>query len=331
MIRLGDIFGQDGVIADLRGAIAADRLAHGLIFAGPEGVGKGATASALGALFLCESPKSGEACGRCASCRAIAANAHPDFHVVNKELARVYDRSGTSKATQLSINVIRNDVAQPAGRKTVLGRGKVFVIEEAELMTPAAQNALLKTLEEPAGRALIILLTTHAADLLTTIRSRCRTFRFASLPTELVVKQLQLRGIDAAIAARAAEFADGSLGIALRWIEDGLLDSVAAVAESVDAAMAGKPADLAETLRRSADIYAQKVLQRDELASKDATTRAALGVYLGIAARRIRHRLASPAASDRACAAIDAVAQAERYLDANVNTSVVIAQLAGAI
>ena len=106
---------------------------------------------------------------------------HPDYHVITKELARLYDKSGTSKATQLSINVIRHDLAEPAGRKTVLGRGKVFVVEQAELITSAAQNALLKTLEEPAGRTLIVLLTTHVNELLPTIRSRCQTIRFAAL------------------------------------------------------------------------------------------------------------------------------------------------------
>jgi DNA polymerase-3 subunit delta' len=331
MIRLKDIFGQDAVISDLRGALATDRLAHGLIFSGPAGVGKGSTAAALAAMFLCETPTASDACGRCASCRAMEAGTHPDYHVVTKELARLYDKSGTSKATQLSINVIRHDVAEPAGRKTVLGRGKVFVIEEAELMTAPAQNAILKTLEEPAGRSLIVLLTTHAGELLPTIRSRSRIFRFAPLPTETVVKQLQLRGATADAAARAAEFADGSLGVALRWIQDGLLDSVTTVAESVDAAMAGNGGDLAETLRKSADIYTQKVLDRDELASKDSTTRAALSVYLGIAARRIRDRLSNPKTAERASAAIEAIAQAEKYLDANVNTNVVIAQLAGDI
>ncbi len=331
MTRLKDIFGQDAVIADLRGAMSVDRLAHGLVFAGPQGIGKGTTAAALAAFFLCQTPTRDDACGKCESCRAIAANAHPDYHVVTKELARVYDKSGTSKATQVSIQVIRHSVAEPAGRKTVMGKGKVFVIEQAELMTPAAQNALLKTLEEPAGRALIILLTTHAGELLPTIRSRCRIFQFASLPMDLVVNQLKLRGSNPATAAQAAELAEGSLGVALRWIEEGLMDSVSAVAGAVDAAMAGKGSDLAETLRSSAEIYTQKVLDRDEFASKDTTMRVALGLYLGIAARRIRQRLTNPQTTERACAAIDAIAQAEKYLDANVNTGVVIAQLAGAV
>jgi DNA polymerase-3 subunit delta' len=331
MIRLKDIFGQEAVIANLRGAMSVDRLAHGLIFAGPEGVGKATCAAALAGFFLCQNPQSDDACGKCPSCRGMTAGMHPDYHVITKELARLYDKSGTSKATQLSINVIRHDLAEPAGRKTVLGRGKVFVVEQAELMTAAAQNALLKTLEEPAGRTLIVLLTTHGNELLATIRSRCQTIRFAPLATELVKRELQRRGVDAGTAATAAELADGSLGVALRWIEDGMLGSAAAVAESVDSALSGRASDLADLLRKSADAYAQKVLERDELASKDSATRSGLGVYLGIASKRIRRRLVDVAVTDRACAAIDAIARAEKYLDANVNLAIVMEQLSGAI
>jgi DNA polymerase III subunit delta' len=331
MNRLKDIFGQDLVIANLRGAIEAGRLAHGLIFAGPEGVGKATCAAALGAFFLCEQPEPDDACGKCPSCRAISAGTHPDYHVISKELARLYDKSGTSKATLLPINVIRHALAEPAGRKTVLGRGKVFIVEQAELMTPAAQNALLKTLEEPAGRTLIVLLTMHGNELLPTIRSRCQTFPFAALKTELVARELKRRGIEAATAQTAAELADGSLGVALRWVEDDILNSAAIIAESVDSALAGKANDLGDLLRKRADAYAQKVLARDELASKDSAVRNGLAMYLGIAARRIRGRLVEAELSERACFAIEAIVRAEKYLDANVNVSIVLEQLSGAI
>jgi DNA polymerase-3 subunit delta' len=329
--RLKDIFGQDSAIANLRGAMTADRLAHGLIFAGPEGVGKATCAAALGAFFLCERPESDDACGRCASCRAVAAGTHPDFHVIAKELARLYDKTGISKATLLPINVIRNALAEPAGRKTVLGRGKFFVVEQAELMTPAAQNALLKTLEEPAGRTLIVLLTTHGSELLPTVRSRCQTFHFSTLEPELVVNELKLRGVDAAVAATAAELADGSLGVALRWIEDDIVHSAAEVVESVDSALAGKASDLADLIRKRADAYAQKVLARDELASKDSAVRNGLRMYLGIAARRIRGRLMEANRAERGCEAIEAIARAEKYLDANVNVAIIMEQLSGAV
>jgi DNA polymerase-3 subunit delta' len=334
MTRLTDIFGQDAAVTSLRAALAADRLPHGLIFSGPEGIGKATAAAALAALFLCENPGPNDACGKCRSCHAIAGGNHPDYHVITKELARVHDKSGSSKATQLSINVIRHDLAEPASRKTVLGRGKVFVVEQAELMTDAAQNALLKTLEEPAGRALIILLTTHASELLPTIRSRCQTLQFASLPTTLVATHLQRRNIDAATAAKAADFSNGSLGVALRWIEDGILAHATTVAESMDKILAGKNADLADLLRKGADAYAAKALERDELASKDSAVRTGLGVYLSVAAGRARHVLRSGVSEDsldQTCDAVDAISLAEKYLAANVNVSLVLEQLAAAL
>jgi DNA polymerase III subunit delta' len=283
----------------------------------------------LGAWFLCEKPGKHDACGVCESCRALEAGTHPDFHVITKELARFIDKSGTSKATQLSINVVRQYVVEPGGRKTVMGRGKVFVIEQAELMTPAAQNGLLKTLEEPAGRTSIVLLATHAGELLPTVRSRCQIVRFMGLNADVVVRELKKHGVDAATAAQAAELTDGSLGVALRWIEDGILGAAQAVAKSVDAAISknGAAGELAELLRKSADEYAAKVLARDELASKDSAVRTGLGMYLGIAARRIRSRLEEGENVERACSAIDAIAQAEKYLDANVNVSLVMEQL----
>ncbi len=336
MIRLGGYFraGWGGCFVASGGGFR-DRLPHGLIFAGPEGVGKATTAAGLAGFFLCEKPGDGDACGKCArSCAAMGSGNHPDYHVITKELARVRDKSGTSKATQLPINVIRYDLAEPAGRKTVMGRGKFFVVEQAELMTDAAQNALLKTLEEPAGRCLIVLLTTHANELLATIRSRCQVIRFGAFAAPLVVKQLQRRGIDGSTAEVAAEFSDGSLGVALRWIEDGILAHATGVAEAMDLILAGREAELADLLRKGADAYAAKALERDELASKDSAVRSGLGVYLAFAVRRIRQKMRSTGDEDfldRACDAVDAIGRAEKYLGANVNVSLVLEQLGGAI
>jgi hypothetical protein len=103
------------------------------------------------------------------------------------------------------------------------------------------------------------------------------------------------------------------------------------VAESVDSALSGRASELADLLRNNADAYAQKVLERDELASKDSATRSGLGVYLGIASKRIRRRLDDADVTDRACSAIDAIARAEKYLDANVNLAIVMEQLSGAV
>src|SRR3954451_15152922 len=142
MNRFADILDQKLAVDWLQRSYAADRLPHGLIFAGPSGVGKATTAAALGALLLCENPKNNDSCGKCGSCRVLAAGNHPDFRVITKELIRSYDRTGESKAVEFSIDVIRPELVERAGRKSVLGRGKVFVIEQAELLNTPAQNAM---------------------------------------------------------------------------------------------------------------------------------------------------------------------------------------------
>ena len=130
-------------------------------------------------MFLCQHPKETTPCGTCESCRVFESGNHPDYHVITKELIRYHDKTGKSKGIDLSIHVIRPELLDPAGRKAAMGRGKVFVIEQAELMNPQAQNALLKTLEEPAGRTLIVLLTDQPGSLLQTIRSRCQLVSFS--------------------------------------------------------------------------------------------------------------------------------------------------------
>jgi DNA polymerase-3 subunit delta' len=335
MISFDDIFSQDAAVDFLRRAYLSERLPHGLIFAGPVGVGKATTARALGALLLCEKPKDTKPCGKCASCIAFQANTHPDYHLVTKELIRYHDKTGKSKGIDLSIHVLRPELIEPAGRKPVMGRAKVFVIEQAELMNPQAQNALLKTLEEPHGRTAIILITDSPGWLLPTIRSRCQLLRFASLPEDVVRKQLESQGIDRATAQQAATLTHGSLGVALKWIEDGVIDPATDLAKQIDAAFEGKPpADLPAFLKNAAEAYAKKQLERDELASKDQATREALNLYFMIAADRARQRLATqdqPGALERTCAVIDSIARAENYLDSNVNTALVLQQLAVAL
>jgi DNA polymerase-3 subunit delta' len=335
VINFDDIFGQDAALEWLGQAYRADRLPHGLVFAGPTGVGKATTAKALAALFLCEQPKDGRACGKCGSCGAMAAGSHPDYHVITRELIRYHDKTGKSKGVTLSIEVIRAELVDPAGRKAVMGRGKFFVIEQADLMQAQAQNALLKTLEEPAGRTLIVLLTDQPDGLLTTIRSRTQTVRFAPLDAKVVDRELRQRGVDADTARRAALYTSGSLGLALRWIEDGVIGPATELLEQFDALFAGQaPADLPAWFKKAAEAYAEKQLARDPLGSKDAATREGLSLYLMLAAEHVRRRLVTlddPDALERACSAIDAVIRAEGYLDGNVNVSLVFQQLAAAL
>ena len=327
-----EIFGQDAAVESLKEAYRADRMPHALIFAGPVGVGKGTTAAAVGKLWLCEKPntKSAEPCGTCDSCRTFDVGTHPDFHVVYRQLIRL--ESETSKAKELAVQVIRQHLIRAAGLKPAMNRGKVFLIEEAELMNAAAQNTLLKTLEEPPGRTIIILLTDQPDSLLPTIRSRCQLIRFAALDEKLVIEQLRKREIDATTASSAANLSEGSVGVALKWIEDGVVAAAEELHQQLDVLIAGQPAgDLQTWFRKQADAYAEKQLERDELASKDQATREGLAVYLKLSAQRFRRLLGESSDADemeRAASAIDAVVRAEQYLDENVNVPLVFQQLA---
>jgi DNA polymerase III subunit delta' len=334
LISFDDIFGQPRAIEFLRATATADRLPHALVFAGPVGVGKATTALALAAWFLCQKPLPARACGKCESCRALAAGIHPDFHLVMREQIRQHDKSGKSKGTQLAIEVIRGELVAPASRTAVLGRGKFFVVEQAELATAQAQNAMLKTLEEPAGRSVIVLLTDSPEFLLPTILSRCQMVRFGSLPVDLVKKRLQERGIETAVAAEAAELSDGSLGGAMRLISEGILPAARALHEQLNTLLVGRvPADLPGWFKQAADDYAEKELIRDPLGSKEFATRGGLTTYLSLAARFFRRQLYESSDAtrwDQACRAIDAIARCQMYMDANVNVPVALGQLGAA-
>lgn len=338
MTTLKDIFDQEQAVAFIRRAMAAGRLPHGLIFAGPVGVGKGTTAEALAGVFLCVSPgvdrASGlpTACGHCDSCRLMKGGTHPDYHRVYRQLIRL--EKDANKAIELAIDVIRDHLIEPANRKAMLNHGKVFVIEESELMNTAAQNALLKTLEEPQGRTLLILLTDQPNLLLPTIRSRCQQVPFSSLPRSRVIDALRRSGIDTADATDAADFADGSLGLAMRWVEDGMIPHARQLGMLLNRVLGSANPDasgLQSLIQTAAGEYADKQLARDKLASKAQATRDGLMIFLKLSAQILRRQLREtddPDALEQLCAGIDAIVKAENYLDSNVNVSLVFQQLA---
>jgi len=345
------IFGQDRAVALLTHAWTTGRLPHGLLFAGPVGVGKATTARALAKLLLCEAPLSpsprtqveespgrregrgeGSPCSQCESCRLMDRGTHPDFHLITKELIRFHDKTGKSKGIDLSIQVIRRELIDPAGRKAVMGRAKVFVIEEAQRMTAEAQNSLLKTLEEPLGTTAIILLTDAPGALLATVRSRCQRVPFVPLPSDLVVRELTGRGIDKSAARAAATLAEGSLGEALQFAADGIVQKAQEFFPIIDKAAPNNPS-VHEWLKSAADDYASAGLLRDELASKDQLTRQGLALYMRLASQHLRRQLRDMSgkrdemAIEGACQAIDGLVRAEQLIDANVNIPLALQNL----
>ena len=174
---LSQIRGQDRAIARLRAAVAADRVAHAYLFAGPNGSGKHATAVAFAAAVNCDELP-GEGCGHCASCERIAAGIHPDVRTLEPQGA----------AHIIPIQTIRDEVVAAVGLPPHEARVRFFLIEEAAELQPAAANTLLKTLEEPPASTRFILGTAAPDKLLPTIRSRCQKVGFAALPESLRVE-----------------------------------------------------------------------------------------------------------------------------------------------
>ena len=323
------ILGQQPAIEFLSRALAADRLPHGLIFAGPVGVGRHTAASALAKVFLTDKPDDAAALARTAP--LIDARTHPDFHHVTKEQVRELEGKSANKAIQFSVDVVRERILVPASKKSALGIGKVFIVEEAEAMNAQAQNALLKTLEEPSGRTLIVLLSDQPHALLSTIRSRAQTVRFCPLGPADALAVLAKNGIEGNLAREAITVAGGSPGLAIQWHHDGVILAAAQLKRLLDSSDGpNSAADLAAFLKAASDAYAKRQLERDPAGSEDGFRRAGIGVFLRIASDHLRLRLAadvSPRVIDRTCDQIDAVRRAETYVDGNVNVALVLQQI----
>jgi len=216
-----DIRGRDSIIEGFRTALAHGRLSHAYLFIGPPGVGKRTFARALAVAYLCEKG-SADACGQCRSCRMMELGTHPDFGVVSPEKDK----------RSISIEQIR-DLQEHVSVASMCERGKVFILEGIEWLREEAANALLKTLEEPPPRTLLILVSPSRETLLPTIVSRCQIVRFAPLPTDLILEELESRfDLDESALRLAALFADGSIGQAIEICEalgqDGKASSVLA-------------------------------------------------------------------------------------------------------
>ncbi|MCR5558977.1 MAG: DNA polymerase III subunit delta' [Schwartzia sp.] len=209
------ILGQEEAVGRLKRMLAENRLPHALLFYGPDGVGKRRTAQALAAALLCMSSEDGEPCGQCGSCRAMADGTHPDFYVVEPE-------SAGRAAKSIKIEQIR-ELEREIGRVPKLSQRRAVLMDSVERMNEAAQNSLLKTLEEPTGDVVFILVTSAKQALLDTIVSRCLLLPFAPLKEETLVKLLGVRGISESDAQGIAPLSGGSLGRAVRLLDEGAL------------------------------------------------------------------------------------------------------------
>jgi DNA polymerase-3 subunit delta' len=194
----------------LRSAIERGRVAHAYLFHGPEGVGKRTLALEVARALLCrESP--GEGCGTCASCRKVRRDSHPDLRVYRCE------------AGQESVGVEQvRELVEEAGLRPFESRGRVFLVDRVHLLTESAANALLKTLEEPPMGSVLLLVADRITSLPDTVISRCQPVVFQGLPPDEVRRFLVERhSIEEKEAEWLAAFCEGSIGRALRYVEEG--------------------------------------------------------------------------------------------------------------
>ena len=193
-----DTFEGSGVIAGLARQVSGDSAAHAWLLLGPRGSGKLAVATAMAAALNCRvEPSVG--CGDCSSCRRILRHRHPDVHFVEPE------------GPLIPVDVIREIVIPEAARSPFEGVAKVFIILEAERMNPAAQNALLKTLEEPQPDTVFVLVSDNEEEVLETLRSRSRIVRLAALAHDRIQQVLEREGASEREAELAARVSSGDL------------------------------------------------------------------------------------------------------------------------
>ena len=253
---------------DLLAARAAHgTLPHALLLCGPAGLGKRALADAFVRARLCDTPRDGHACGECRACKLLAAGTHPDRLLVTLE---VNEKTGKLRR-EILIDQIRALSARLA-LASQLGGWQIAVIDPAEAMTGAAQNALLKTLEEPSAASLIMLVTDQPWRLVPTIRSRCQRIDFAVPPRAEALAWLAARGIDNADAPLTA--AGGNPGQAWLLVEQGGMQRRQEVARDLLALAAGRARAREVSKAWAGDDPAQRIEQAVRLITGAMETRA---------------------------------------------------------
>ena len=347
------ILGQASAVDELRVALRGGRVPQAWIFHGASGVGKTSTAIRFARLLL-ESEQTPAEIEDFAppldseAAQLIDAGTHPDLKVIRKELAADSDstRLRASKQSNIPIGVLREHMLGGEvdgkqyeavhARTPYKGVRRVFIIEEAELLDQVGQNALLKTLEEPASRVVIILVTTREERLLPTVRSRCRRVGFRGLDEDAMNAWLDGRpaAVDGASREWLLAFADGSPGRLEMAESSGMLHWSTTVAPGMARLEAGEwPANFADTLHELVDEYAKSVVKADKRASKEAANKAGLAHLAAVLATRLRLGLdASATAGDdeaveRIARAIERIADAEFQIGRNVNMKFVLAEL----
>ncbi len=333
-----DVLGQDRAISILRAAVSGGRIHHAWLFHGPVGVGKFTAALAFAGVLLDPTSRPNlagviEPDPGSRTQQLLRAGVHPDLRIVVKELAQfsrdvqVRDR----KLKFIPTQVVEEFLIEPAQQTGAATDGamasRVFIIDEAELLNESGQNRLLKTLEEPPPRTVIMLITSSEDSLKPTVRSRCQRVAFAPLARPHMERWFAASGLDVAEPARSwlLEFAQGSPGMFAAAHRDGLHAWWLRLSPLLDAASTGRYShELGATMAELAESWAKAWVEEDESRSKESANRAGAELVLRLVQHHasVHLRLAAgrdPRTTTRVLAAIEAVRDCERELDANVS------------
>ncbi len=189
MTGFKDIIGQERIVSNLKDAVTSGKAAHAYIFDGEKGMGKRTLAGIFAKALLCEEPlenrEDAEPCGRCHSCIMAESGSHPDIITLVPE-----------KESSVGVDDIRSQVVNDVEIKPYCSPKKIYIIPDANLMTEAAENALLKTLEEPPSYAVMILLSENKNRLLPTVVSRAVCLNFRPPDWDQVIRFLEEKGLD---------------------------------------------------------------------------------------------------------------------------------------
>ena len=303
------IIGHQQIIKQLQHAVDIDHIAGAYLFAGMSNVGKETVAlyfsKSINCLDLVHRP-----CDNCLACHKINTGNHPDFQIVRPD------------GKQIKIDQIRQ-LQRQVVFQPIEGRRKLYIITEADRMNLEAANCLLKTLEEPPAKSVLILLTSHLDALLPTIRSRCQIISFQPLPVTELVEVLTDR-FDVAVdhASSIATLSQGAVGKAFALIEDkGLtvMDQIPEVVTTTDRLSAFRIAEqLGEDLTQLDQLvtwYRDLLLVRQSTSFDLLTHRNYLESLQQIAGRYSRIHLQS---------AIKAIFETKRLIERNVNVTLAL-------
>ena len=205
------VVGQTHVVSTLERAVCEGRTSHAYLFCGPRGTGKTTMARILAKALMCEQGEGHLPDGTCEECRLIAAGEHPD----------VYELDAASRT---GVDNVREEIINRVDYAPVRGRYKVYIIDEVHMLTPAAFNALLKTLEEPPAHVVFIMCTTDPQKILATILSRVQRFDFHSIAPD----EMRAHLVDVC-EKEGFTFDDEALDIVVRHARGGMRDALSAL------------------------------------------------------------------------------------------------------